>query len=120
MGNNLYFALATLHEPNTYHEASTNPLWQQAMTDELDTLHKTHTWDMTALPPSKSATDCKWVYKIKTQAYVSVERYKGHLVAKGFTQEYDIDYEETFAHVTRLTSVRSLLAVVTVRHWSLF
>ena len=90
------------------------------MTDELDTLHKTHTWDMTALPPSKSATDCKWVYKIKTQAYVSVERYKGHLVAKGFTQEYDIDYEETFAHVTCLTSVRSLLAVVTVHHWSLF
>jgi hypothetical protein len=38
-----YFALATLHEPHTYREAGTNPLWQQAMADELDTLHKTHT-----------------------------------------------------------------------------
>jgi hypothetical protein len=61
-----YFALATLHEPHTYREASTNPLWQQAMIDELDALHKTHTWDMTTLPPGKSVVGYKWVYKIKT------------------------------------------------------
>uniref|UniRef100_A0A2N9HB81 Integrase catalytic domain-containing protein n=1 Tax=Fagus sylvatica TaxID=28930 RepID=A0A2N9HB81_FAGSY len=115
-----YFALATLHEPHTFREASTNPLWQQAMTDELDALHKTHTWDMTTLPPGKSAVGCKWVYKIKTRADGSVERYKTRLVARGFTQEYGIDYEETFAPVARLTSVRSLLAVAAVRHWPLF
>uniref|UniRef100_A0A2N9F074 Reverse transcriptase Ty1/copia-type domain-containing protein n=1 Tax=Fagus sylvatica TaxID=28930 RepID=A0A2N9F074_FAGSY len=115
-----YFALATLHEPHTYREASTNPLWQQAMVDELDALHKTHTWDMTTLPPGKSAVGCKWVYKIKTQADGSVERYKACLVARGFTQEYGIDYEETFAPFARLTSIRSLLAVATVCHWPLF
>uniref|UniRef100_A0A2N9G4E2 Integrase catalytic domain-containing protein n=1 Tax=Fagus sylvatica TaxID=28930 RepID=A0A2N9G4E2_FAGSY len=115
-----YFALATHHEPHTYREASTNPLWQQAMADELDALHKTHTWDMTTLPPGKSAVGCKWVYKIKTRADGSMERYKARLVARGFTQEYGIDYEETFAPVARLTSVRSLLAVAAVRHWPLF
>uniref|UniRef100_A0A2N9GF20 Reverse transcriptase Ty1/copia-type domain-containing protein n=1 Tax=Fagus sylvatica TaxID=28930 RepID=A0A2N9GF20_FAGSY len=99
-----YFALATLHEPHTYREASTNPLWQQAMADELDALHKTHTWDMTTLPPGKSAVGCKWVYKIKTRADGSVERYKARLVARGFTQEYGIDYEETFAPVARLST----------------
>jgi hypothetical protein len=115
-----YFAIATLHEPHTYREASTNPLWQQAMADELDALHKTHTWDMTTLPSGKSAVGCKWVYKIKTRTDGSVERYKARLVARVFTQEYGIDYEETFAPVARLTSVRSLLAVAAVRHWPLF
>ena len=55
------------------------------MADELDALHKTHTWDMTTLPSSKSAVGCKWVYKIKTRADGSVERYKARLVARGFT-----------------------------------
>ena len=38
-----YTALATLHEPHTYHEASTYPLWQIAMKEELDALSKNHT-----------------------------------------------------------------------------
>jgi hypothetical protein len=48
---------------------------------------------------------CKWVYKIKTKSNRSVERYKAHLVAKGFNHEYGIDYEETFAPIAQLTSV---------------
>ena len=115
-----YFALSTLHEPHTYRKASTNPLWQQAITNELDTLHKTHTWDMIALPPRKSAIGCKWVYKIKTRTNGSVECYKARLVVKGFTQEYGMDYEETCAPVARFTSVRSLLAIVVVCHLPLF
>ncbi|KAL5806227.1 hypothetical protein ACOSQ4_028960 [Xanthoceras sorbifolium] len=48
------FALATLYEPHTYREAHTDPLWQQAMNEELDALHKNHTWDMVDLPPGQS------------------------------------------------------------------
>ena len=90
------------------------------MSDELDALSKTHTWDLVDLPSGKFAVECKWVYKIKTHADGSVERYKARLVAKGFAQEYGIDYEETCAPVARLTSVRSLLTVAVVRHWQLF
>ena len=78
------------------------------MKEELDALSKNHTWDLVALPPRKSMVGCKWIYKIKTRFDGSIEHYKTHLVAKDFTQEYEIDYEETFAPVARISSVRAL------------
>ena len=106
-----FSALASLQEPQTFHEASSNPLWQQAMKEKLDALHKTGTWDLVDLPSEKFAIGCKWVYKIKTQLNGTIDRHKALLVARGFTQEYVIDYEETFAHVARLSSVRTLIVV---------
>ena len=114
------FALATLYEPHTYREAHTDPLWQQVMNEELDALHKNNTWDMVDLQPGQSIVGCRWVYKIKTKADGFVERYKACLVAKGFTQEYGIDYVETFAPVARLTSVKCLIVMAAVRRWRLY
>ena len=74
---------------------------------------------MVDLPSGKSVVGCKWVYKIKTCSDGTVDRYKARLVVRGFTQEYGVDYEETFAPVARLTSVRALLAVAASQHWSL-
>ena len=106
-----YTALATLHEPHTYREASTDPLWQIAIKEEFDALSKNPTWDLVILPLGKSVVGCKWIYKIKTRSDGSIERYKARLAAKGFTQEYGIDYEETFAPVAHISSVHALLAV---------
>jgi hypothetical protein len=89
------------------------------MKEELDGLHKNNTWDLLDLPPGKSVVGCKWVYKIKTCSDGTVDRYKARLVARGFTQEYGVDYEETFAPVACLSSVRALLAVAASRHRSL-
>ena len=115
-----FSALASLQEPQTFREASSNPLWQQAMKEELDALHKTRTWDLVDLPSRKTAIGCKWVYKIKTRSDGIVDRYKAQLVSRGFTQEYGIDYEETFAPVARLSSVMTLISVSTTRKWPLF
>ena len=84
------------------------------MFDELDAFYKTHTWNMVNLPLSKIA----WVYKSKTKADASVECYKTHLITKGFTHEYGIDYEDTFIFtlIPHLTFVRYLLVVIVVRH----
>ena len=119
-GFHCFSALAYLQEPQSFREASFNPLWQQAMKEELDALHKTGTWDLVDLHPGKSAIGCKWIYKIKTRSDDTVDRYKARLVAKGFTQEYRIDYEETFAPVARLSSVRTLIAISAARRWPLF
>ena len=90
------------------------------MKEELDALHKTGTWDLVDLPSGKSVIGCKWVYKIKTRSDGTVDRYKARLVARGFTQEYGIDYEETFSPVARLSSVGTLIIVSTARKWPLF
>ena len=83
------------------------------MKEELDALHKTGTWDLVDLPSGKSAIGCTWVYKIKTQSDGTVDRYKARLVARGFTQEHGIDYEETFTLLARLSSVMTLIAIST-------
>ena len=82
------------------------------MKEELDALSKNHTWDLVTLLPRKSVIGCKWIYKIKTRSDGSIERYKTRFVAKGFTHEYGIDYEKTFASVACISSVCALLAVV--------
>ncbi|KAM7529809.1 hypothetical protein LguiB_033219 [Lonicera macranthoides] len=89
------------------------------MDNELAALQQTNTWDLTTLPAGQSVVGCKWIYKIKTKADGSVDRYKARLVAKGFTQEYGIDYEETFAPVARMTTVRTLISVASVRQWTI-
>ena len=91
-----------------------------SMKKELDTLQKTGTWDLIDLPSGKSAIGFKWVYKIKTRSDGTVDHYKAHLVARGFTQEYGIDYEVTFSPMARLSSVRTLIIVYATRKWPLF
>ena len=81
----------------------------------MDALHKTKTWDLVDLPFGKFAIICKWVYKIKTRLDGIVDHYKAQLVARGFTQEYGIDYEETFAPMARLSSIMTLIVVSTAR-----
>jgi hypothetical protein len=61
----------------------------------------------------------KWIYKIKHAADGSVEKFKERFVARGFTQKKGIDYEETFAHVARYTSIRTIIALALIHGWKL-
>ena len=113
------FAGTVFSELATYHDAICHPEWQLAMAEEIAALERTGTWDLVPLPSHARPITCKWVYKIKTRSDGSLERYKARLVARGFQQEYGRDYDETFAPVAHMTTVRTLLAVASVRAWSI-
>jgi hypothetical protein len=65
------------------------------MAEEIAALERTDTWDLVPCPPCVHLITCKWVYKVKTRSDGSLERYKAHLVARGFQQEQGRDYDET-------------------------
>lgn len=111
--------LSTLQEPKTYAQACKNTHWQQAMQTELKALEDNHTWELTYLPTRAHPIGCKWVYRIKYKSDETVERYKARLVAKGYTQIEGLDYDETFSPVAKMQTVRTLLALVSIKGWHL-
>ncbi|WVZ71558.1 hypothetical protein U9M48_020132 [Paspalum notatum var. saurae] len=113
------FAGTVLSEPLSYRDAILYPEWQLAMAEEIAALERTGTWDLVPSPSHVRPITCKWVYKVKTRSDGSLERYKARLVARGFQQEHGRDYDETFAPVAHMTTVRALLAVASVREWSI-
>lgn len=109
------FISLNLEEPTTYDDAmksSNKDEWYAAMKDELKSLEDNNTWRLVDAPKGKKIVDNKWVFKIKYRLDGSVERFKARLVARGFTQEYGIDYEEVFSPVVKFTSIRVVLSLV--------
>jgi hypothetical protein len=113
------FTATAFSEPASYRDVILHPEWQHVMAKEIAALERTSTWDLVPCPPRVCPITCKWVYKLKTRSDGSLERYKARLVARGFQQEYGRDYDETFALVAHMTTIHTLLAVASVRGWSI-
>jgi hypothetical protein len=88
------------------------------MREGISALKKNETWDLVPLPAGVKPISCKWVYKVKRRSDGSVERVR--LVAHGFSQQYGIDYDETFSPVAKMTTVRVLISDATSQSWRLW
>jgi hypothetical protein len=87
------------------------------MKEEMDSIEENQTWKLVDLPDGQKPIGVKWIYKLKKNAHGLIVKPKARLVAKGYVQKEGIDFEEVFAPVTRLDSVRLLLALATQEGW---
>jgi hypothetical protein len=106
-----------MEEPSCYRDAAGKPEWEEAMNREIESIEKNRTWTLTTLPAGHKPIGLKWVYKLKKNSEGEVIKHKARLVAKGYVQKQGIDFEEVFAPVARLDTVRLILAVAANRGW---
>ena len=108
---------ASHHIPRSYqHAMATDPdRWMVPMQVEMETLKAKHTWDLVQPPPEANIMDSMWIYDIKWDGAGNRIKDKARLVGKGYTQQLGVDYNETWAGVTRLESVR-MTAAIAAKH----
>ncbi|CAL2268313.1 unnamed protein product [Prunus armeniaca] len=107
-------------EPEKFEEAVKDESWMKAMKDELNMIEKNDTWVLIDRPMDKLVIGVKWVFKTKQNLDGSVQKNKARLVAKGYSQKPRVDYNETFAPVARLDTIRTLIALAAQKGWQLY
>ncbi|KAG8497686.1 hypothetical protein CXB51_007144 [Gossypium anomalum] len=105
--------------PADIHAAMANESWKAAVHNELHALIQNRTWSLCPLPSNRRAIGCKWLFKVKTKADGSVDKYKARLVAKGFSQHAGLDFQDTFSPVVRAATIRIVLAIAVMKGWAL-
>ncbi|CAI7787133.1 unnamed protein product [Closterium sp. NIES-53] len=87
--------------------------WREAMDRELKAMQERNTWKVVPIGVARIKTILtgKWVFRVKTKADGTIDKFKANWVVRGFDQEHGRDFTETFAPVSRHTSLRILLAI---------
>ncbi|KAJ4719087.1 Retrovirus-related Pol polyprotein from transposon TNT 1-94 [Melia azedarach] len=119
LDNLTLFCLFAECEPMSFGEAIQDEKWRNAMDEEIKAIVKNDTWELVSLPKGHKAIGVKWVYKVKQNLKGEIERYKARLVAKGYSQRAGIDYDEVFAPVARLETVRLIISLAAQNKWKI-
>ena len=106
-------------EPWDYNEAKEHKVWVDACKDEFFSIEKNNTWILVDLPLGVKPIGLKWVFKIKRNADGSISKFKSRLVAKGYVQRHGVDYDEVFAPVARIETIRLVIAIAASNGWEI-
>ncbi|GKA55324.1 retrotransposon protein, putative, ty1-copia subclass [Tanacetum coccineum] len=107
-------SLGDLNEPTNYKAALLDlesHKWLDAMNAEMQSMKDNQVWCLVDRPPNCKTVRSKWLFKKNTDMDGIVHTYKSCLVAKGFTQTYRVDYEETFSPIADIRAIRILVAI---------
>ncbi|GJU22486.1 retrotransposon protein, putative, ty1-copia subclass [Tanacetum coccineum] len=108
------YEIGDLNEPPNYKAALADlesDKWLEAMNMKMQSMKDNQVWYLVDLLSNGRTVGCKWLFKKKTDMDGNIHTFKAHLVAKGLTQTYGVDYRETFSPVTDIRAIRILLAI---------
>ncbi|GJX41205.1 zf-CCHC domain-containing protein [Tanacetum coccineum] len=108
------------NELKNMNEALGDECWIVAMQEELNQFVANNVWELVPQPRNMTIIGTKWVFRNKLDENGIVSRNKARLVAQGYNQQEGIDYDETYAPVARLESIRILLAYACALDFKLF
>nr|GEX79460.1 ribonuclease H-like domain-containing protein [Tanacetum cinerariifolium] len=103
--------------PKSPFHALRDPNWKQAMYDEYKALIDNNNWVLVPRPPNVNIIRSMWLYKYKYNANGSLNRYKARLVANRRSQQQGVDCDETFSHVVKPATIRTVLSLAVSREW---
>ncbi|GJV80672.1 retrovirus-related pol polyprotein from transposon TNT 1-94 [Tanacetum coccineum] len=115
-----FFCFISTIEPKNVNEALGDESWIVAMQEELNQFVANDVWELVPQPRNMTIIGTKWVFRNKLDENGIVSRNKARLVAQGYNQQEGIDYDETYAPVARLESIRILLAYACALDFKLF
>ncbi|GJR63592.1 retrovirus-related pol polyprotein from transposon TNT 1-94 [Tanacetum coccineum] len=115
-----FFCFISTIEPKNINEALKDESWIIAMQEELNQLVANDVWELVPLPISQFVIGTKWVFRNKLDENGIVSRNKARLVAQEYNHQEGIDYDETYALVARLESIRILLAIPYANDFKLY
>ncbi|GJY29025.1 retrovirus-related pol polyprotein from transposon TNT 1-94 [Tanacetum coccineum] len=105
-----FFCFVSSVEPKNIKEAIQDESWTMAMQEELNQFKTNDVWSLVPPPKNQTIIGTKWVFKNKLDKNGVVSRNKARLVSHGYNQQEGIDFDETYAQVALLESIRILLA----------
>ncbi|GKC98089.1 retrovirus-related pol polyprotein from transposon TNT 1-94 [Tanacetum coccineum] len=116
-----YFdAFLTSVEPKNFKQAMIEPSWIDAMQEEIHEFQRLKVWELVPCPDKVLLVKLKWNYKVKADEFGGVLKNKARLVAQGFRQEEGIDFEESFAPVSRIEAIRIFVANATHKNMTIY
>ncbi|GKA55555.1 retrovirus-related pol polyprotein from transposon TNT 1-94 [Tanacetum coccineum] len=105
-----YNSVLSKVKPKNFKTAITEACWFEAMQEEIHEFDRLQVWELVLKPDCVMIIALKWIYKVKLDEYGDVLKNKARLVAKGYRQEEGIDFEESFALVARIETIRIFIA----------
>ena len=108
--------------PKNFDEAMKSkqaPQWKEAIVSEITSLNEQDVFTFVERTREMRPIKGMWIFDLKRDLHGIIDRFKGRLVAKGYTQKYGHDYLDSYAPVFTYTTLRIFLSIVAKEDWEI-